>query len=124
MVSNRCGGVIAEASADDRHATVEERRVQVQTAARRRWQEQGTDSAERFLGTRRGAEPVAHLLGRNLAASTQAAYQHHWESFVAFCRLDNISALPATRITVACYIGHLYGKGTVRGGSVRPCRAR
>lgn len=31
-----------------------------------------------------------------------------------------MSALPAAPATVACYVGHLFGQGTVRGGSIRP----
>lgn len=74
----------------------------------------------RSLGGRVGTAHAAHLLGRKLASSTQASYQHHWEAVRAYCLLDKVSSLPATPVTVACYVGHLYGKGTMRGGSLRP----
>lgn len=62
-------------------------------------------------------------MGRNLADRTQPAYQHHWESFFSLCILNNASELPATPITVVCYIGHLYGKGTGSRGSISSNKA-
>lgn len=73
-----------------------------------------------MLGNRVGAQGAAHLLGRTLASSTQSSYQRLWEGFASFCELDRVAPLPASPATIACYLGFLYDKGTVRGGSIRP----
>lgn len=103
---------------------MEELLLLLQASARLRWQERGTASAARSLGSNVGDAQATHLMGRNLASSTQSSYQENWEAFRAFCLLDQVPSLPATPVTVACYIGHIDGKGTVRGGYIRPYLAK
>lgn len=50
----------------------------------------------------------------------QAAHKRHWEAFVSFCEVDLAVPIPTNLATVACYLGFLFDKGTIRGGYIRP----
>ena len=54
------------------------------------------------------------------ASSTQGNYQRLWEAFQAYCTHNGLVAAPATPATIVAYLGYLFERGTVRGGSIRP----
>lgn len=63
---------------------------------------------------------AARLLSARYAMSTQGNYQMLWERFVTFCNAKGFTALPATPVTICSYLGHLFLRSAVRGGSLRP----
>lgn len=88
------------------------------------WQRDSRRIAGHRFGNATGAGTAARLLGASIAVSTAAGYNRHWDKFVAFCRADNLSWLPAAEETIAFYIGYLYSSASIAGGSMRQYLAR
>ena len=55
-----------------------------------------------------------------LADSTQLGYGYAWSRFQEYCDSEGLSSLPASRLTVFMYIGHLAEQGTIASGSLQP----
>lgn len=77
------------------------------------------DAHPRYSGSAR----AAFLLCYNLSSTKKESYQRHWEYLEDLFKVVGSAPLPATATTVSCYLGFVLDKGTVGGGSLRPCVA-
>ena len=67
-----------------------------------------------------GSKTAATLLSSAYASSTQGNYQRLWEKFQTYCIHVGLQDMPASPSTVAAYLGYIFERGSVRGGSLRP----
>jgi hypothetical protein len=78
------------------------------------------DYVRERVGTIRGAGTAAKLLQGALAPTTYGQYGRLFADFAEYCELEGVSALPADRWTVVCYVGHIADLGTWAAGSLQP----
>lgn len=71
------------------------------------------------FGAGPGGDTAAQLLSYALADATKTTYGNKWLQVVAFCQASGYSSLPASTETVACYLGHIFERGTVAPGSLQ-----
>ena len=67
------------------------------------------------LGDSLVAQQTAALATRALVPNTYIRYSEKWLKFERFCKTQGLSALPATKATVALYMGHLAAQRTKAG---------
>ena len=67
-----------------------------------------------------GSKTAATLLSSAYASSTPGNNQRLWEKFQTYCIHVGLQGVPASLYTVAAYLGYIFERVSVRGGSIRP----
>lgn len=74
--------------------------------------------AGRHLGAHDGVQRARALLSAAYTNNTQRTYLAAWDRFAAYCREENLRALPAHYTTMAGYVGRTHARGTVSASSM------
>lgn len=95
-------------------------RNRLRDEARLRWEGEGCLAARRILPHALSSDIAAALISYAYVSTTQGNYQRLWETFQAYCTQNSLVSIPATTATICAYLGYIYDRGSVRGGSIRP----
>ena len=97
-----------------------ERRDRLREKTQLRWEGEGSLAARHIRPHAVGSNTAAVIIGSAYASATQGNYQHLWETFQEYCNRTGLLSMPATAETICSYLGFVYDRGSVRGGSIRP----
>ena len=73
---------------------------------------------KRLLPNTGDAQVAARLLAGRYASSIATTYQGDWHKFEMYCDQKRLEPIPVSAGTVCSYLGSLFLRDTVRGGSI------
>ena len=97
-----------------------EHRYRLREETQLRWEGEGSLAARRILPHTLGSDTAEALISSSYASTKQGNYQRLWETFQAYCTQNSLLSMPASSATICAYLGYMYDRGSVRGGSIRP----